>query len=92
MCHLCLEKVLKGLYIKRTNEFPPKIHDLMYFIDRIEIDLADESRQFASALNNLGLITRYPEDLRKMIKLYNKEQTNNILEQTKQLQIWIKAQ
>lgn len=31
MCHLSLEKALKGLLIKKTGEFPSKTHSLMYF-------------------------------------------------------------
>lgn len=32
MCHLSLEKALKGMYTKILNETPPKIHNLNYFI------------------------------------------------------------
>ena len=92
MCHLCLEKALKGLYTKRLNTVPPKIHDLMYFVDKIGLALNEENRSFVMGLNGLGLATRYPEDLRKMIKFYTQAQTNEIYEQTKAIQLWLKTQ
>ena len=38
----------------------------------------------------MGIVTRYPEDLRNMIKLFSKEQTSDIYEQTKTIQQWLK--
>jgi len=92
MCHLSLEKALKGLFIKLLNEFPPKLHDLMYFVNRISLPIEDEQRDFLMSLNRMGIITRYPEDLQNMINLFSQERTNSILEQTKLLQQWIKQQ
>jgi HEPN domain-containing protein len=33
MCHLSIEKALKGLYVKKTDKLPPKIHKLNYFVE-----------------------------------------------------------
>jgi len=84
-----LEKALKGLFIKRLNEFPPKLHDLMYFLDRISLSPENTHLNFLMWLNRMAIITRYPEDLRSMIKLFSEEQTNNVYEQTKTVQQWI---
>jgi len=92
LCHLSLEKALKGLFIKRLNEFPPKLHDLIYFVDRISLLLETTHLNFLMWLNRMSIITRYPEDLRNMIKLFSQEQTNNVYEQTKTIQQWIKQQ
>jgi len=92
MCHLSLEKALKGLFIKQFNEFPPKLHDLIYFVNRISLVPEQTHMDFLMWLNRMGIITRYPEDLRNMIKLFTQEQTSNIYEQTKIIQQWIKQQ
>ncbi|MCL2027810.1 MAG: HEPN domain-containing protein [Bacteroidales bacterium] len=89
MCHLSLEKALKGLFIKRRNEFPPKLHDLMYFIKKLELSFEDTHEDFVAWLNRMAIITRYPEDLRNMIKLFSNEQTDSIYRQTKTVQQWI---
>lgn len=90
MCHLSLEKVLKGLYIKQLDLFPPKLHDLMYFVNKLSLSLEETHLTFVMWLNRMGIITRYPEDLQSMIKLFTQEQTNQIYEQTKEIQQWIK--
>ena len=92
MCHLSLEKALKGLFIKRLNQFPPKLHDLLYFMEKLLIIPEDADREFLITLNEMGITTRYPEDLRNMIKMFNKEETNSIYLQTKYVQQWIKKQ
>ncbi|MCL2651874.1 MAG: HEPN domain-containing protein [Candidatus Azobacteroides sp.] len=92
MCHLSLEKALKGLFIKRLNEFPPKLHDLMYFVDRISLPLENTHLNFLMWLNRMAIITRYPEDLQNMIKLFSEEQTNNVYKQAKTVQQWIMQQ
>ena len=35
MCHLAVEKALKGLYQQQRQETPPKTHNLIYLLDRI---------------------------------------------------------
>jgi len=92
MCHLSLEKALKGLFIKRLNEFPPKLHDLIYFVNRTSLSPEDTHMDFLMWLNRMGIITRYPEDLRNMITLFSQEQTSNAYEQAKTIQQWIKQQ
>ena len=92
MCHLSLEKALKGLFIKRLNQFPPRLHDLIYFVDNLELEPENTYREFLVWLNRMGTTTRYPEDLRNLINLYPHEQTENIYQQTKIIQQWIKQQ
>jgi HEPN domain-containing protein len=37
MCHLAIEKALKGLYYENRREFPPKSHNLIYLLNQIGI-------------------------------------------------------
>jgi HEPN domain-containing protein len=36
MCHLSIEKSLKGLYSKELAEVPPKTHNLIYLLKKLE--------------------------------------------------------
>ena len=90
MCHLSLEKALKGLFTKRLNQIPPKIHDLMYFVKKLTLEPEEEYLVFLKWLSTMGITTRYTEDLRGMIKLYPRERTDNIYQQTKTIQQWLK--
>jgi HEPN domain-containing protein len=90
MCHLSLEKALKGLLIKRTGEYPSKSHSLMFFIDKLELELTDSNHEFLFMLNKISVPTRYPDDLRKLFAAFSNERTETILNQTKEVQLWIK--
>ncbi len=92
MCHLSLEKALKGLLLKRTGEFPTKSHSLIYFVDKTGLELSEAYYEFIYTLNNISVPTRYPDDLKKLFTVYTKERTESILQQTKEVQLWIKQQ
>jgi len=92
MCHLSLEKVLKGLFIKKFNKIPPKLHTLMYFVNKIQLKLAEDNLLFIEKIDRLSIITRYPEDLKAMISLYTLKETTGIYEQTDKIQQWLKQQ
>lgn len=92
MCHLSLEKALKGLLIKRTGDFPSKSHSLIYFVEKLELDLEEPVYEFIFTLNKISVPTRYPDNLRKLFAAYTKERTESILNQTKEVQLWIKQQ
>lgn len=93
MCHLSIEKALKAIFVKQTSAlFPAKIHNLLYFVDKINIELNDIDFEFVTTLDKISVPTRYPESLRKMIAIYNQKDTLEILEKTKNLQSWLKQQ
>ncbi|MDP3435051.1 MAG: HEPN domain-containing protein [Bacteroidota bacterium] len=92
MCHLSLEKVLKGLLVKSKGEFPSKSHSLIYFVEKIELKMDDSYYEFLFTLNKISVPTRYPENLRKLVAEYSKERTENFLKRTKEIQSWIKQQ
>ena len=92
MCHLSLEKALKGLFIKRLNQHPPKLNDLMYFVEKLELEPEETHEDFVIWLNKEAITICYPEDLRSMLKLFPSNQTDYIFQQTKSIQQWIKKQ
>jgi HEPN domain-containing protein len=92
MCHLSLEKGLKGLFNKRTGEYPPKSHNLIYFVEKIGLVLSDSDQEFLFALNKISVPTRYPENLRDLIKEFDQAITEPILSTSKKTLQWIKQQ
>jgi hypothetical protein len=54
--------------------------------------MKDSYYEFLFTLNKISTPTRYPEDLRKLFKAYSNERTQTILNQTKEIQLWIKQQ
>jgi len=85
MCHLSIEKALKGLYAKKFKKDPPKIHNLNYFCEKIDIEMESEKLDFIDNLNNLSVPTRYPDELERLVKDYKKENTGEVLKKTEEL-------
>jgi HEPN domain-containing protein len=92
MCHLSLEKALKGLLVKQTGEYPPKSHSLIFFVEKLGLQISDSTYEFIFTLNKISVPTRYPEDLRKLFEEYTKSKTEDILNSTRETQSWMKQQ
>lgn len=90
MCHLSIEKALKGLFAKNIQKNPPKTHDLNYLCKIMDMSLPDEFQSFVDNLNDLSVPTRYPDEIEKLVKQYNKSKTSNILKLTQRLLSWLK--
>lgn len=90
MCHLSIEKALKGLYAKKFKKDTPKIHNLNYFCEKIELDLPEAIQDFVDKLNSLSVPARYPDELERLLKDYKRDLTEEILNQTKELLLWLK--
>ena len=92
MCHLTVEKALKGLIVKKFNKVPSKIHNLIFIADELDLVMTEDQLKFIYKLNALSITTRYPDELKKLIKVYNLETTEQILNNTKKIHQWIKKQ
>lgn len=60
MCHLALEKALKGLFTRILNEVPPKTHNLVYLVEKTQLELPEKLYDFIFTRNGLSIPTRYP--------------------------------
>ena len=92
MCHLSIEKALKGLYIKNTNLLPPKIHKLNYFIAKLSLAFNEDQSKFLASLDSAGVATRYPESLKIISNEYKKRNTREILKSTKDVLQWLEKE
>jgi len=92
MCHQVIEKILKGCFVKLKNETPPYVHDLPRIAKQADFYglFSDEQKIFLNTLTPLNIETRYPDYKDRIAKLLTKERTEQIFEQTKQMQQWTK--
>ena len=91
MCHLSIEKALKGLYVKRFNKTPPKTHNLIYLIEFINIDIPGNHYDVIFTLNRISVPARYPNNLQTILKEFNKSKTIEVIEQSKEVLKWLKT-
>lgn len=91
MCHLAVEKALKGLYQQKRQETPPKTHNLIYLLDRIGLIPDQDKGRAMTRLNEANVTTRYPDDIDRLRSSYTQETTMQVLSQTQEILEWIKA-
>ena len=92
MCHLSIEKALKGLYFKVLREIPPKTHNLLYLLQKIGIRPETEVEKFITKLNTASVATRYPDELDKIQAAYTKEISLEMITKSKEVLAWVKKQ
>lgn len=92
MSHLAIEKALKAIYTQKLTEMPPKNHSLIFFVEKLELQMPQELYDFTYTLNRVSVPTRYPDDLNRIMKDYTEEKTKEIYENCKKVLAWIKTQ
>jgi len=90
MCHLSVEKLLKGLYEVVLEKVAPKTHNLIYLSKAVVLKLPEKHLETLESLNDLSIVTRYPEDIDALVKAFKKERVERYLKRTKELIKWLK--
>ena len=92
MCHQSIEKIFKAYFVRLKNETAPYTHALSYLAKKGEFyDLfSEEQRDFIDMLEPLNIETRYPSYKERLLKSLTNAKCTEILNNTKQLQQWIK--
>lgn len=92
MCHQTIEKILKAYWTNCLTEVPLKIHSLSRLAEKTELDkeLSEEQLDFIDKLEPLNIEARYPSYKERLMKSLTKEYCTGLLNQTKELQSWIK--
>ncbi|MBI4640082.1 MAG: HEPN domain-containing protein [Candidatus Tectomicrobia bacterium] len=89
MCHLALEKALKALVTEETQKLPPRTHNLI-LAQRANLVVSQEHRDFIGKMNDASVVTRYPDDLSKIVSQYSEPVAREYLEKTKETIVWIR--
>ena len=92
MCHLAVEKMLKGLYQARLSKMPPKTHNLAYLLEQTGLCAPQATLEFLVRLNEAHIATRYPDNLASMQAAYPEPLVRAILAQAKETMAWIREQ
>jgi HEPN domain-containing protein len=90
MCQQSTEKALKAL-ITTSNKIPMPIHNLPQLaVDAGIWDLMQaEQRTFLRILTTYAIEARYPERRYRLYQQCNKEESERILNSTKELIVWL---
>jgi HEPN domain-containing protein len=90
MCHLTLEKLLKALVVEREGVEPPRIHNLVALAIRADATIPPEQRQLVNELDNMGVVTRYPDGRRALAKTLTAERASDMYRRTVEFMAWLR--
>lgn len=90
MCHLATEKLLKAIFEAAHKKPAPKTHNLIQLVNEIGIMATEDHLKTLSSLNDLSVVTRYPEDMKTLVKAFTQDRVHEYLTKTKRLLKWLK--
>ncbi|KKS79101.1 MAG: hypothetical protein UV54_C0042G0002 [Candidatus Beckwithbacteria bacterium GW2011_GWA2_43_10] len=86
-CQQSLEKLLKAAIIKRKNQRPRKIHDLLPLLRESGLDMPEAKITEIAKISKFYFLVRYPDINRKFFATPQIAKTT--LEKTKEIFLWI---
>ncbi len=92
MCHLAVEKALKGLYRLKLNKVPPKTHNLVFLLKEVGIKPPEGIDMLLVTLTEAQVDVRYPDNIDMLQTNYTKSAVVNLLAKAKEVLKWIKMQ
>ena len=90
LCHLAIEKALKGILAGQGEQLPPKTHNLIYLVELCRLALPEEISEPIFFLNRLSIPTRYPDDLEKLQREFSRKRSVELLQRSREVLKWLK--
>jgi HEPN domain-containing protein len=88
LCHLVIEKAIKAIVVKTTNEIAPRTHNLLYLSEMAKLEFEEDDEIFLGILMKYQLQGRYP-DYNPVLP--NQEKVLEYLQQTEKLMTWLQT-
>ena len=84
--HLVLEKIVKAHWVKNNaDNIPPKIHNIVWLLEKSNVDLGKETMDFLEKFNRFQLSTRYPDYMNQIYKHCTQDYTIDKLKKVKEI-------
>ncbi|MDF1554093.1 MAG: HEPN domain-containing protein [Deferrisomatales bacterium] len=90
-CQQAVEKMLKSLIVLRTQETPPRLHNLMRLAARAGLEVDESRAESFRLLAAYYIETRYPEELGSLAAAATEPLARETLEQTREVIAWLKS-
>jgi len=90
--HLYLEKLLKALVVKATEEHAPRTHNLLFLAERAGLAVPDDKHDVLLRVTGYNIETRYPEERAAARKRYTREYTESELKMIQEVGQWLKSE
>lgn len=92
MCHQTIEKIFKAYYTFLKSETAPYSHSLSYLAKKGDFyeEFTEDQKDFIDQIEPLNIEARYPSHKERLLRSLSHAKCLEIIEQTKELQQWIK--
>jgi HEPN domain-containing protein len=90
-CQQAVEKILKALVARRSNELPPRIHHLVRLAELAALQVSDEQAGLLRELSAYYIQTRYPEEISDLTSQVKQEEARRVLDQTEDMVRWLSS-
>lgn len=91
-CHLTIEKHIKALIVRNTQQMPPRSHDLEFLAEKAGIKLELNDLDFLTEMNGFNLETRYPDEQFEIYKKATVTRTKKYFKRTEEFTIWLQQE
>lgn len=89
---LALEKLLKGLIVKRKDNAPPFIHDLVDLSKIARVELSQTKKDMLATISRFNVEARYDNIKTELYKKATPEYVKEWLEIIEELYLWLEKQ
>jgi len=91
-CQQAVEKMIKSLIAARTQEVPPRLHNLMRLAEHASLDIDPAMARTLRMLTAYYVESRYPDELDSISRSASKELAAEVLASTAKVLQWLNSQ
>ena len=90
-CQQAVEKMLKGVIAHRSDELPPRLHNLMRLAKHAALEVEERRADFLRELSAYYIQTRYPEEIEAASREISQEMAHEMLVETEETMRWLSS-
>lgn len=87
--HLTIEKLLKAIFISKSDKLPPHTHRLTYLAEKIGLDLSMEKLEMLEIITDFNLEARYPDEKFSFYRKCTRKFTKKYMDKIEGLKEWL---
>jgi HEPN domain-containing protein len=90
-CQQAVEKTIKSVIVQRTNELPPRIHQLVRLAEVAGLVVDEGQLDFLRELSAYYIPTRYPEAVADLALDVKESKARRVLGQSREFMQWLNS-
>ncbi len=89
--HLAIEKIIKAIFVKNTNQQVPRSHNLLRLAQKAMIEITEDQKRILIRITAFNLESRYPDYKKEFRKKCTLEFTELELQNVTEVFSWLKS-